>query len=78
MTDIKFSAEIFSYLRCRVDGEFQLGLLAEVDGEPLHEEGREPRTSSATEGMENQEPLEAGALLSLLPDSVQNLNDTSV
>ena len=25
-------------LRCRIDGELQFGLLAEVDGETLHEE----------------------------------------
>ena len=64
---------VSDHLRCRVDGEFQLGLLAEVNREPLHEEGCEPGSSPASEGVENQEPLESSALLSLLPDSIQNL-----
>jgi hypothetical protein len=37
------------YLRGRVHSELQLGLLAVVDGEALHEEGGEPGTGSAAE-----------------------------
>ncbi len=44
-------------LWCRVDGELQLGLLAEVDGEPLHEERGEAGAGAATEGVEDEEAL---------------------
>ncbi len=37
------------YLRGRVHSELQLGFLAVVDGEALHEEGGEPGTGSAAE-----------------------------
>jgi hypothetical protein len=40
-----------------IDGEAQLGLLAVLHREALHEEGCEPRPCPATEGVEHQEPL---------------------
>ena len=40
-----------------VDGEFELGLLAVVNGETLHQEGGETGTGTATEGVEDEETL---------------------
>merc|ERR1719397_1893931 len=48
-------------LRGGIDGEFQLGLLAVVHGESLHQEGGEAGASSASKGVEDEETLEAGA-----------------
>ena len=59
-------------LRSRVDRELQLGLLAVVDGQPLHEQRGEARAGSTAEGVEDEEALEAGALVSDLADTVQN------
>ena len=64
-----------AYLGCRIDAELELGLLAVVDGEPLHEEGGEPGSSSSTEGVEDKESLESSALVSQLPDPVQHKVD---
>lgn len=47
-----------THLGSRVDGEFQLALLAIVHGEALHQEGGEARTCAATEGVEHQESLQ--------------------
>ena len=41
-----------------VDGELQLGLLAVVNGETLHQEGGESGSGTTTEGVEDQETLE--------------------
>ena len=60
------------YLRSWINAELQLGLLAVVDREALHEEGGEPRPSSSTKGVEDEEALEPGALISQLPDAVQD------
>ena len=48
-----------------VNGELQLGLLAIVDREAFHQQGGEPRTSSPTKAVENQEALKTRALVSL-------------
>ena len=48
-----------------VNGELQLGLLAIIDREALHQQGGEPGTSSPTKAVENQEALKARALVSL-------------
>ncbi len=45
------------HLRSWIDGEAQLGLLAVLHREALHEQGCEPRPGPATEGVEHQEPL---------------------
>ena len=58
-----------------VDAELQFGLLAVVHGKPLHQQGCEPRAGAATEGVEDEEALEAGALVSDLPDPVKNKVD---
>ena len=40
-----------------VDGELQLGLLAVVDGETLHQEGSKTGSGTTTEGVEDEETL---------------------
>merc|ERR1719220_1666494 len=62
-------------LRGGVDGELELGLLAVVDRETLHQEGGEAGTGTATEGVEDEEALETGALVSQLPDAVEDQVD---
>lgn len=58
-----------------VDGELQFALFAIVDGQSLHEEGGEAGPGAAAEGVEDEEALEAGALVSQLPDTVQHQVD---
>ena len=65
-------------LWCRVNGELQLRLLAEVDGEPFHEERGEAGAGAAAEGVEDEKALKAGALFSLFPDAFQNLVTNNV
>jgi hypothetical protein len=48
---------------CGVDGEFELGFLAVVGGESLKKEGAKARSSSSTEGVEDQEALEGRAVV---------------
>ena len=55
----------------RIDGETELGLLAVVDGESLEEEGTETGAGTTTNGVEDEEALEASALVSELSDSVE-------
>jgi hypothetical protein len=62
-------------LRSWVNAELQLDLLAEVDGESLHEESTETRTSSTTEGVEDEETLETRAVIGNTANLVQNLVD---
>merc|ERR1711981_1013914 len=54
-----------------VDGEAKLGLLAVIDGESLKKERTEAGAGSATDGVEDQEALETGALIGELSDSVE-------
>jgi len=54
---------VWADLGRRVDGELEFTLLAEVNREPLHEEGGEPGSGAATEGVEDEEALQAGALV---------------
>ncbi len=60
------------HLGSRVDGKLQLGLLSIVNRETFHEQGGEPRTSTTTKAVENEESLESSALVSQLPDTVQD------
>ncbi|MBQ5153867.1 hypothetical protein EGM85_11475 [Macrococcus caseolyticus] len=60
------------HLRRRVDGELQLGLLAVVHGESLHKEGGETGSSASTEGVEDEEALQASALVGQLADAVED------
>jgi hypothetical protein len=54
-----------------VDGEAELGFLAVVDGESLEEERAETGAGTTTNGVEDEEALETGALVSELSDSVE-------
>jgi len=54
-----------------VDSESELGLLTIIDGESLEEEGSETRSGTTTDGLEDKETLETGALVSKLSDSVE-------
>lgn len=60
-------------LRSWIDTELQLNLLAKVDGQTLHEEGTETRSSSTTEGVEDEETLETRAVIGNMANLVQNL-----
>ena len=62
-------------LRGRVDTELQLGLLAIVDGETLHEESTETGTGTTTEGVEDQESLETRTGVGHTANLVENLVD---
>ncbi len=55
-----------------VDGKLQLGLLAVVDRETLHQERGESRSSATTKGVEEKESLKSRALVSKLADTVKN------
>ena len=59
-------------LRSRVDGELQLRLLAVVHRQTLHQQRGEAGAGAATKGMEDEETLKTRALVSQLPDAVQN------
>ena len=61
-----------------VNGDLQLGLLAIIDRETSHKQEGEPRISSPTRAVENQEALEACAPVSQLLHWVQDtVNDLS-
>ena len=64
-----------SVLRGGVNAEFQLGLLAVVNGETLHQESTETRTGTTTEGVENQETLETSTVVGNTADLVEDLVD---
>jgi hypothetical protein len=49
--------------RSRVDGELELGLLAELCGKTLEQESSETRTRTTTERVEDQETLERVAVV---------------
>ncbi|OBU83126.1 hypothetical protein A8C58_14865 [Enterococcus faecium] len=53
-----------------VDGEFQLRFLSVVNTETFHEEGGESRSGTTTEGVEDEESLETGTLISQFTNSV--------
>jgi len=60
-------------LRRRVHTELQLALLAVIDRQTLHQEGTETGSSSTTEGVENEETLQSGAVVGHTADLVQDL-----
>jgi len=47
-----------------VDSEFKFGFLAVVNGEPFHQQRGETRTGTTTEGVEQEETLKTGTLVS--------------
>ncbi len=59
-------------LGSRVDGKFQLRLLAIVDRKAFHQQGSETRASTTTKGMEDEESLKASALVRELADTIQH------
>jgi hypothetical protein len=60
----------------RVDGVAKLGLLAVVDGEALEEERAETGAGTTTDGVEDEETLETGAVVSKLADAIEaEIND---
>ena len=63
------------HLRSGVDGELQLGLLAIIHRETLHQQGGKSRAGASSEGMEEKESLKTGALVSKLTDTVQDKVD---
>ena len=61
-----------SHLRGGVDGELQLGLLAVVHRQTLHQQGGEAGAGAAAEGVEDEEALQTSTLVSQLADPVQD------
>ena len=59
-------------LRRRVDGEGELGLAAVVDREALEEERAEAGAGATADGVEDEEALEAGAVVRELADAVED------
>lgn len=62
-------------LRRRVDAEVELGLLAKVHRESLHQQRSEAGSSAATDGVIQQETLKTVAVLGLLADTFQSRID---
>ena len=56
-----------------VDGKLELGFLAVVSGEPLHEQSTEAGTSAPTKRVEDEEALEARAVIRKTADFVAGL-----
>lgn len=63
---------IMYYLRCWVNGELQLALLSVVHGESLHEQRGEAGASATAKGVEDEETLQASALVSQFAKAVQD------
>ena len=59
----------------RVDTELQLALLAVVDGETLHQQSTETRSGTSTEAVEDEEALQARAVVRNTPNLVEHLVD---
>lgn len=59
------------YLRRRVDGESQLGLLAIVNRQALQQERSKTRSSTTSNSVEDQETLKACTVVCQLADTVQ-------
>ena len=58
-----------------VDSKLQLGFLAVVNAQPLHEQGGESRAGATTKAVEDQKSLETSALIGQLTDAIQyNIN----
>uniref|UniRef100_S4RRR2 Uncharacterized protein n=1 Tax=Petromyzon marinus TaxID=7757 RepID=S4RRR2_PETMA len=62
-------------LGCWVDGELQLGLLAVVNRQALHEEGGKARARAATEAVEDEEALQTLYITYQLTNAVQHQVD---
>jgi len=66
-----YEADDGTHLGGGVDGEAELGLLAVVDGQALQQQRAEARAGAATDGVEDQEALQPGAVVRQLADAVQ-------
>ena len=62
---------IFPDLRSRVDSKLKFALLSVVHAQSFHKKRGEPGSSTSTKGVEDEESLESGTLVSQFPDSVQ-------
>merc|ERR1719203_1460919 len=60
------------HLRCGINGEFQFGFLAVINTQAFHQKRSETRSSTATKGVENQESLKTGAVVSQFTDTIQD------
>ena len=59
-----------------VDGETELGFLTVINGKSFEKEGSKTRSSSSTDGVEDEETLETCALIRELSDSIKaEIND---
>jgi hypothetical protein len=59
-------------LGSRVDGELELGFLAIIDRETLHQQGSEAGSSATTERVEDEEALETSTLVRQLANAIQH------
>lgn len=64
-----------TYLGRGVDGETQLGLLAVVHRQALQQEGAQAGAGTTAHGVEDQETLQASAVVCQLADPVQSQVD---
>ena len=55
-----------------VNGEFQFGFLAVVNGQPFHQQGGETGAGATAEGVEDEETLQAGTLVGEFANTVQD------
>merc|ERR1711997_376662 len=63
-------------LWCWIDGKFQFRFFTIINGQTFHEKRSKSRTSSSSEGMEDQETLKTRTLVSQLSDSIEyKIND---
>jgi len=58
-----------------VDSKLQLGFLTVVNGKTFHQKGSKTGTGTTTEGVEDQETLKTGTLISQFSDSVEDKVD---
>ena len=58
-----------SNLWCMVDGKLKLRFLSIINREPLHKKRGKSRASATSKRVENQETLQAGAVVRKLPYS---------
>ena len=62
-------------LWCWVDSKLKLGFLSVVNRETFHEQRCEARASATTKGMEDEETLQASALVSLIKNTSKHLSE---
>ena len=60
------------YLRCRINTELHLGLLAVVVSQTLHQQRHETGTGAAAEAVEDEEPLKTCAVVGHAANPIQH------